>query len=301
MKRLLVVSVVLASFPALVAAGDLERDVKNSWLGAWVVANVESYSDCSGMATNNRINGMLVKSRGQHRFQPGELAKIQKIDVKRSRLDVHLWLAEPLLLPYAEGPFTLYREAECRIELEVELPREVVRARDARAVEQRLAQLFERHATEEAAQDSISWNGREREPYPEDYDRTLAELAVWRAEQTNAAVQAKLDQAAEHTTRLADRVSSDSDYLAGFAGGVESARAETFPTCPAMLAAHLEPPRRHYHAPHDPDEVSDAEARRERGHDDGRLLVIGLELMRRLPGCFVPVPQIEAVEVALSD
>ena len=34
-----------------------------------------------------------------------------------------------MLLPTQDGPFTLYREASCRIELEVELPRDLVKSK----------------------------------------------------------------------------------------------------------------------------------------------------------------------------
>ena len=119
MKRNLMVAALIFLLTGVTLAGSLEKEVKGEWLGAWVVTGVESYSDCGSAHTNNRINGSLVKSKGDHRFQPGELAKINKIDVKKSRLDLLLTLAEPMLIPYQEGPFTLYREAQCKIELEI--------------------------------------------------------------------------------------------------------------------------------------------------------------------------------------
>jgi hypothetical protein len=229
MRFKLIVSVLLFALPALSLASGLERDIKSRWLGAWVVTTVETYSDCSGNYTNNRVNGTLVKSRGSQRFFSGELAKVEKINAKRSRIDVHLTLAEPLLVSYQEGPFTLYREAYCRVELEVVVPREVVRGKNTQHIDESLLLALERYATEDTAMSSARWNGREREPYPQDYDRTLAELELWRAEQTNAAVRAQLDRAREETSRLADRVSSDPDYLAGFGSAIllDDARARS--------------------------------------------------------------------------
>ena len=68
--------------------------------------------------------GNLVTGGGHWRFQPGELAKLDKVDVNRSRIDLHLSLSEPMLVPWQEGPFTLYRESACKVELEIAVPRE---------------------------------------------------------------------------------------------------------------------------------------------------------------------------------
>jgi hypothetical protein len=307
MKRKLRPSLVLALalsilFPAAVA-GSLEKDVRARWLGAWVIIDVESYSECGSMYTNNRVNGMLVKSKGGQGFEPGELAKIDKIDVKRSRVDVLVSVAEPVLTPYAEGPFTLYREVSCKLEFEVVLPREAVKTKDVEAVDGAIGAILERHATEAAARDSDLWNGREMEPYPEDYQLTLARLAVWRAEQTNLKVQAKLDQATQETMRLGDRVSSNNEYITGFARGVETARAAMPADCSALLSIELVGKRRvsaHGGGDYSSDSAETAEQRSERGFDDGKKLVYGLEMMRRLPRCFVPVPEAPPAEVALQ-
>ena len=323
MKRSLLVLAVLLALPTGSLAGNLERAVKSRWLGAWIVTGVEAYSDCSGMYTNNRVNGKLVKSRGYYRFQPGELAKLDKIDVKKSRLDLHLSLVEPLLTPYQDGPFTLYRESHCKVELEVMLPREAVKGKDADRIDVILAGMLERHATEAAALRSDAWNEREMGPYPEDYQRTLAEHAVWQTNQENAAVQAKIDHALDVTSRMADRLSSDTNYLAGFAKGVEEARGVDLGGCSSMMAFNLAPQRQHdYRAHHthdahqarstrhdagdegehdEDDEDVTKEARESRGHEDGRQLVFGLELLRRLPACFVPVAELPPVEVAARD
>ncbi len=38
-----------------------------------------------------------------------------------------LSLTEPILVPTPAGPFTLYQELSCKVELEVEIPRDVVK------------------------------------------------------------------------------------------------------------------------------------------------------------------------------
>ena len=86
MRRMVLVAVL--ALPALLApsfAGDLERSIESRWRGAWVLTTVDTYSDCAGTYTNNHVNGKLVQGKGRFRFRPGELAQVQKIDLKRSR------------------------------------------------------------------------------------------------------------------------------------------------------------------------------------------------------------------------
>lgn len=289
-RRHVLALLVLQTLSCAALAGGLERSVKGQWLGAWVVITSEAYSDCGGFYTNNRVNGNLVKSGGTWRFQPGELAKLDGLDVKRSRLDVLLTLAEPKLVPYQEGPFTLYREASCRVELEVELPRATVKSKDDRAVERQFDRVVERHATEAEALASAGWNEREMEPYPPDYPRTLARHAVWKAEQYNAAIQAKIDHAVAETSRLADRLHGDSNYLSAFAEGVEAARTADLRGCPALLALDLGEIRRQ--AAQAKSEA-DLDAEGVQGFEDGKVLVLGLEMIRGLAVCFVPVPVLD--------
>src|SRR5574341_1026729 len=89
------------ALPAVLApalAGGLADSLESRWRGAWVLTSVDTYSDCAGTHTNNRVNGALVQSKGKLRFLPGELAQVQKIDLKRSRVDLLLNLPQPLLL-----------------------------------------------------------------------------------------------------------------------------------------------------------------------------------------------------------
>ena len=208
MKRTLwMLVLMLALVP--VSAGSLQKEMKRRLLGAWVVTGIETYSDCAGMYTNSRVNGSYVRSRGARRFLPGELTKVDNVDAKRSRLDLHLSVAEPVLVPYQDGPFTLYREARCRVELEITIPRELIKAKNVEEIEQGLIKILERFATEDQAWSSPKWNEREVEDYPADYEITLAEHAAWEATMHNHNVQAQLDHAYEVTTRLPDRINGD--------------------------------------------------------------------------------------------
>jgi len=298
MKRILLVAAIATLLPSAALAGDLQRELKGGWLGAWVITSVDAYSDCSSMRTNNRIHGNLVKSSGAHRFHAGELAKVIKVDLKRSRLDLHLDLVEPLLVSYQEGPFRLYREVRCSVEYEVTVPREVVKGKDSAAVEQALLEIVERYASEDEALDSAGWNEREVDPYPDDYEQTLARLTVWRAEQTNAKVRAQLEAAHIELAKLPDRLDTDPEYAAAFAKGVEDAKTAELNSCSTLLASDLGGMRKQG-ARADASDSGD-DARSNRGYHDGRLLVFALEMLRNLPDCLVPVPESPSIDLAIN-
>lgn len=297
MKRLLAVMLLCGAWGAPAIAGSFQDRIENRWRGAWILTRIDTYADCAGAATHNRVNGSLVDGRGRYRFGAGELAKVERVDLKRSRLDLHVRLREPYLVSWQDGPFTLYREAACQIELEVELPRKVVQNDDLQGVETILQPVVQRFTAENEARASRVFNQRRRAPYPRDYERTLARYEAWKAERTNAAVQARIDQARQETARLADRVSSDPDYLKGFAAGIESMRERDYGNCGALMSVDLTggEPKQAYAS-----KTTEEQARFDRGKRDGGKLVLGLELLRRLPGCFVRVPQVEEPPAGLD-
>lgn len=130
MKRSWLLAALIA-IPSTTPAADLEQELRGRWLGAWVVTTVDTYSNCQGLATNNRIHGELVHGQGQHRFDRGELARVEKVDAKRSRVDLHLLLSEPLLVAYQEGPFTLYAKRSARSSWKSRSPERRSRARSS--------------------------------------------------------------------------------------------------------------------------------------------------------------------------
>ena len=288
MKRIAILIVIVMVFPVSTIASKLEQKIKSRWLGAWVVTTVETHSDCNGYYTANRVNGRLVSSRGGHRFEPGELAKIVRLDVKRRRVDLLLSLSEPMLRSYNDGPFTLYDEVNCRLELEVEIPREMVKSKDSSSIDRTLAPILDRFATLEQAQQSRRWNGRERQDYPDDYQQTLAEHAIWKAEQQNALVRSRIDEALRVTEEITARVSSDAPYLSGFSLGVEAARSIDLGQCSQLLSVDIRPPKRR--ATRASNQEREMPPRVARGFDDGKRLVLGLEIISGLPECYVPVP-----------
>jgi hypothetical protein len=290
MKRTVLAILVLFALTSTASAGRTQKDLVHRWLGAWVITTTEAYSDCGGMFTNNRVNGRFVSSKGAHPFEPGELAKVKKIDLKKSRMDVHLIMFEPILVDYPDGPFTLYRELECLVEMEVVVPRNAVKKKDVAAIDRTIEQVARRFASQAEAKRSGGWNQRVRDPYPADYERTLVEHAAWKVAMHNNAVQARLDRAMKETGRLADRVGTDADYLAGFSTGVEVARSIDWDMgCKKLMALKINPRSKNSSTAYVT--VGNDESRYAQGERDGRMLVHGLELINRLPHCFLPEPE----------
>jgi hypothetical protein len=289
MRQCILVALVLFLLPVTSWAGEFKEKLKDQWLGAYVITELETSSNCDARATHNQVRGNFVKSSGSHRFEPGELFKVNKINVRRQRIDMHLLVQEPVRVAYNEGPFTLYRYDKCKVELELEVLREVVKDKDAAAVEELLVPILERHATEQSARDSDSWNGREREPLPDDYDLTLAKLEVWRAEQFNAGVQARLDQAHDEVMGFTDRMGTDVPYVRGFARGVEDAKAASVDSCDELMGINLDQLRKGSGSY--PSEFEGID-RTKRGYFDGRLFICSMNMVRYLPGCFRPVPDL---------
>jgi hypothetical protein len=295
MKRLLITMIILMGMSAPSFAGKLEKALKHRWLGAWALTTVETHSDCAGAYTTNRVNGRFVNSNGRHRFQSGELAKVVKVDAKRSRLDLFLRVNEPVLVPRHEGPYTLYDEVYCEFELEVVLPRELVKAKDVVGIERNLRPILERYAMEDEARRARAYNQRVRQPYPDDYEHTLARHAAWKAEQTNLSVQAKIDSALDATAGIVSRMSSDYSFLTSFAKGVETGKTVSLNSCRGMMAVKLRSSSR---SKKSGSTAVDSAVANTRAYRDGRNLVLALELLRRLPDCFVPVPAVEPPPVA---
>jgi hypothetical protein len=225
-----------------------------------------------------------VASKGDVRFDPGELVKVDKINLKRGRLDLFLTLVEPLLVGHADGPFELFEETACQVQLMIDLPRPLVRSGNAEALLEMVAAMVEIHSSLDGARSSPSWNGRVREPYPEDYELTLARHAVWKAEQLNAAVAARTDDALEDALRVVAAIDDDPAYLEGFAAGVEEMDSWYERDCEdlvdlAFVTVEDRPPS----SRRGDDDWCD-------GFHDGQLLAFSLRVAERLRDCFVPVP-----------
>lgn len=253
-------------------AADVEDTLNGRFRGAFVVVEVPLASDCAGIYNDNDLTiGGKTTGSGSHRFAAGELARVERVDVKRNRVDVFLDLVEPILVERRDGPFTLYDELECKAQLKVPAKGEGERA----SVLDTLVTPFDH---ERSARGSKLWNGRVRAGYPKNYDKTLAEYQVWKAAQVNVAVQARIDRAIEEAARFQDQLRSSPEYLAGFAAGMERVRSRSYSSCEGLLSEGFYP-----------DSKSGESGDYRRGYEDGQRLGYNLGLLRRLRGCFVPV------------
>jgi hypothetical protein len=263
--------------PAVARGADLEKDLNARWRAGLAVVKVPIASSCDGFYNDNDVVGNRVDSNSRRRFEAGELARVERIGVRRGRVDVFLDLAEGVLEEIQDGPFTLYEPRTCKIQLRVPLPDRTDTAR----AEARLSELLELHESVREAEASPLWNGRRREPFPEGYEETLAAYQSWKAARTNAAIQTRMDGAIEEASRITDRLRSEPEYLEGFAAGVDKVRDRTFGDCGSLPGSSFSP-----------DSAGGGKSSDwNRGYEDGQRLAYNLELLRRLKDCFVPVPQ----------
>ncbi len=263
---------------------DLDDRLNQRLKGAWAILEVEVYSGCAGTYSDNLVGDAGVAAKAQYRFEAGELVKIEKVNAKRQRVDLLLTLAVPYLTSRVDGPFELFDERQCQVQLIVPVPREDVKAGNDAVVVSRFDQLITLYPSLDDARDSDSWNEREIEPLPSDYDQTLARYAAWQAEQTNAAVNDAMRRAVEEAADVAEDLSDDSDYLSGFAAGAEKMSSFSTTDCSSLVATSL--------ASHDTKAPEDKEKRWRDGWQDGQELIFNVLLAERLQTCRVPVPPV---------
>ncbi len=272
--------------PTPVEASSFKRTLKHRLDGAWVVLRVEAWSSCAGAYTDNRVSSGTVASSGDVRFPVGELGKVDGVQVKRQRIDLKISLSEPVLAPYMDGPFELLDERSCKVEIEVEVPAEMMKAADLEGALERVRRTMELHATLAEAHASDLWNERQRASYPPDYEHTLALHARWRAEQMNVAVSERLHVALDDAARLTARIDDNPEYLQGFAEGAEAMQQWWERDCGDLIGAQLR-----FEGDRPPSARSGPWVD---GWDDGQELVFNILLAQRLEGCFVPVPEVPA-------
>jgi len=277
---LAVVGVATAASPASSSElGDrLDRELK----GGWAVLDVEVYSACSGTYSNNEVGAVGVASKAQYQFDVGELATIDNTKVKKRRIDLMLSLAAPLRLSNMDGPFELYEQRQCQVQLIVFVPRELVKGENVEGLLAQVQQHITLYPSYDAARMSDGWNGRELQPFPDDYQDTLQRHAVWKAEQTNVAVQKGIDFALSEAAKVTDDIDDDDDYLAGFGAGAEKMVGFSVTSCDSLLNASLTTYRENPPA--------DQTRAFKDGWHDGQKLVFNILVADRLRSCMVPVP-----------
>ncbi len=271
MRRILSLLIAMAFLSAPASSSKLQDALRARWSGAWVITTVDIYSDCDQKYTDNAVNGRLVSGKGAARFAAGELARVGRIDLERSRIDVFLDIEEPLLRPFQDGPFSLYRVMRCQVELRVNIPRERVKDGDLSAAEEYLAEVFERYPTSVGARASATWNSRLRQPLPEDYEETLKKYRRWK-------FSSRIDDAIAQAGKALASVSRDPSSSQGLTAGITAMRQILAgKSCEELVRSSLK------------DYLRDPSSAADRAFYQGALLgqhlTYHLELARVLRGC----------------
>lgn len=268
-----------AAFSSASDLGDrLDRELK----GGWAVIELEVYSACGGTYSDNEVGAAGVASKARHRFAEGELVKIDNVKVKRQRVDLLLTLDAPLRVSRAEGPFELFDQRSCRVQLMIYVPRELVKNEDLEGLLTEVKNHVTLYSSRDEAEMSDGWNGRETEPMPDDYEETLHRHAVWKAEQTNAAVRDGIDRSLSEAAEAVEDLDDDADYMAGFGEGAEKMGEFSVTSCDSLLSVSFTSYRKS--AP------ADQSKSWKDGWNDGQKVVFHVLLADRLRSCLVPVP-----------
>jgi hypothetical protein len=229
---LFAITLMAAGFSSASELGDrLGRELK----GGWGVLEVEVYSACGGTYSDNQVGAAGVASKAPHHFAAGELVKINNVKVKRQRVDLMLTLDAPLRVSQMDGPFELFDQRSCKVQLMVYVPRELVKKADLEGLLTEVKKHITLYASRDDAELSGDWNGREIEPLPDDYDQTLHRHAVWKAEQTNTAVREGIEHALSEAAEAVEDLDDDADYLAGFGEGAEEMGEFSITSCDSLL------------------------------------------------------------------
>lgn len=229
-------------------AGELEQRLRNQYQGAWIILKTEAYSNCNGFFNDNVIQDGRISSKAKHFFKPGELGKINKINVKRSRISVMVTFSEPFLANREEGPFTLYDELTCKIELRFNLGRAVIKQKDTASIEAAFNDAFVVFNQEGQATTSKLYNQRVIAAYPENYEETLREYEAWVLEQKFVEIDRKIETCLREMGRILARVQEQGEYARGFVAGIRAMKQESFGDCDQMLHAQ---PSRYMESPKD--------------------------------------------------
>ena len=278
-RAVLVVSSLALSFASGVEASALEGELRSRWLGAWVVLRAEVGSDCDDLFTNNKvIDGRSVHG-AKHSLPPGELAKVVKLYVKRKRIDVFVELAEPWRASRVDGPFELFDQVSCRVELQVAAPRVVIKSGDSARAAELLGRILERHESREAAAASQLWNRRRVEPLPAGYQETLARYESWLEERLIVDLQTRLDRALDEAADIVERAQRSEDYALGLAAGLGRSRSSR----PSGDCESLVDESFYALSADAPDELDERDW--EAGYRDGQRLAFTIALADRLEGC----------------
>ncbi len=128
-----------------------------------------------------------------------------------SGLDVNLTLVEPFLLSFEDGPFRVYDQRRCRVQLNFEVSRDVRKdVQKSLAAVVAVLDLFD----DAGAAKRAGWNRRKVAAYPKDWEKTkrrLRGLAARADEPLPCARRARASST--RRGRVLDYMPGDDDYL----------------------------------------------------------------------------------------
>lgn len=271
------------AIPGLAATATVEDRLRAAWVGSWVVLRTAAHSDCGERYTDNRLQGSQPSSNGIHHFAPGELGRVDNLHLQRARIDLLVSLIEPLRVEIRDGPFQLYEHLECRVELEMPVPRSAVRQGALGQLRQTVNDVLEKHVGRPEAAESKLWNRRRVEPLPADHEQRLAAYHAWKAEQLYGALRDRLAQALDRAADLAAGVDRSVAYAQGLTLGARQLERDRFYStdCEELPDARFSPRREK--APKELDDRQEQDWKD--GFEDGQLLLFEIWLARRIERC----------------
>jgi hypothetical protein len=238
MSRRLSRWIVSGAFAAIVttsaAHADVEAGLRGELVGRYALVKGALVSECTDHFTDMKVVGGRLTGGVGVRFEGGELVKIDNVSAGAlSGLDVNLTVLEPYLVSFADGPFQVYDERRCRVQLNFEVGRDVRKdLAKALAAVRAVLELYD----DAGAARRAGWNKRKVEPYPKEWEKTRKEYEAWKLTQVNEAVRAKTAFVLEEAGRVLTYMPGDDDYLVSFAAGARQ-RSDSWNDCEAMLDA----------------------------------------------------------------
>ena len=273
----------LSAAPVPAAAAGAEEALRAAWTGRHVVLRTAVLSNCDARYTNNRLRATQPSSSGRHRFAPGELGRVDNLHLRRTRVDLLLTLVEPLRVELRDGPFQLFEQLECRVELQLPAPREAVRRAAVERLDDLLQGVLVGPGERAAVEASPSWNRRRVEPLPEDHEERLAAYQAWKEEQLYRALRGRLAEALDRADDLAARADRGVAYARGLVAGARDFDADRLYSsdCGELPATRFSG---RWGRP--PDELDDGdEDDWKDGYEDGQRLRFEVALARRIERC----------------
>ena len=240
--------ITLAAGPVHAERGE---DLQATWHGAFVLTRTPLFSECS-ITSPTTASPVAAWVRQEPALLPGEIATIDKVEVTWTRIDVSLTFLEPFRVTWKDGPYTLYDQHRCRVQLNMDLPRDV--RKDATKASAAIAAMLQSFPSEALARHAAEYNKRKVEAYPAGWERTKAEYETWRVTHLNARIQEKIDTLLRESQDALDRGHDDDEYLKCFGKGARTRSYQSFGSCDSLLNDYF---------------LSSGSCDNQRGYDDG--------------------------------